>query len=227
VKAVLQDKQFLSTSVSLRHVKHPSEETTADHSSRMNFVAPPLPNSETIGHHEAVFYSNDAQLLDNMSEFIGAALSTGNAAVVVATGSHRDDLVHRLQAYGLDVDAALEEGRYIALDAADTISTCLVNGVLDSGRFLEAFGNLISTASHAAKGEHRRVVVFGEGADLLWKRGNAEAAIQDEKLCNQLIKQCGLHFLCGYAVAGNIKGLMDDEVVQRICHEHSSVYCPT
>ena len=61
------------------------------------------------------------------TQFIGAALKAGNAAIVVATESHRDSLLPRLQAYGLDIGAAIEQGRYISLDAADTLSTFMLN----------------------------------------------------------------------------------------------------
>jgi hypothetical protein len=111
------------------------------------------------------------------------------------------------------------------LDAADMISTFVVNGKLDSVRFLESFGNVILTAANAAEGEHPRVAVFGEAADLLWKRGKVDDAIQDEELCNQLIKRYDVAILCGYSL-GNIDGGMDGEAFQRICAEHSAVYCP-
>jgi predicted ATP-dependent protease len=97
--------------------------------------------------------------------------------------------------------------------------------MLDSVRCLESFGNLILTAANAAKGEHPSVALFGEAGDLLWKRGNVEAAIQDEELCNQLTKRYDVAILCGYSL-GNIEGGKDGEAFQRICAEHSTVYNP-
>ena len=94
---------------------------------------------EIARRHEAGFYSDDASLLDDLTQFIGAALKAGNAAIVVATESHRNSLLPRLQAYGLDIAAAIEQGRYISLDAADTLSTFMVNGMPDPVRFLKAF----------------------------------------------------------------------------------------
>jgi hypothetical protein len=80
------------------------------------------------GRHEAGFYSDDRFILDDLTQFIGAALKAGNAAIVVATKLHRDGLLSRLQTYGLDIGTAIEQGRYIALDAADTLSTFMLNG---------------------------------------------------------------------------------------------------
>ena len=112
----------------------------------------------------------------------GLLSEAGNAAVVVATESHRNSLLLRLQAHGLDIAAAIEQGRYIALDAADALSTFMINGMPDPVRFLKVFGDLIVTAAKAAKGEQARVAVFGEVCHLLWAQGNAEAAIQVEEL---------------------------------------------
>jgi len=225
VEAVLQGKEFVSASVSVHLFNDRRDEDTADHVSEKKVGPLPPHNAEIVGHHKVVFYSDDRQLLDEVSQFIGAALETGNAAVVAATESHRDGLVRRLQAYGMDIGAAIEQGRYIAVDAADMLSQFIVNGTLDSVRFLEGFGNLLLKAANAAKGEHPRVAVFGEGADLLWKRGNVEAAIQDEELCNQLIKRYDVAILCGYSLV-NIEGGTDDEIFQRVCVEHSAVYRP-
>src|ERR1700686_3668706 len=153
VEAVLQGKNFVSATVSVQHVNDRRDEHTADHASGKK-VAPLSPhNAAVVGRHEVVFYSDDWQLLDRLSQFIAAALNAGNAAIVIATEAHRDGLVRELLAYGLEIGAAIEQGRYIALDAADTISAFIVNGMLDSVRFLESFGNLILTAANAAKGE--------------------------------------------------------------------------
>ena len=98
-------------------------------STRGNKIFAPLQQQdiEIARRHEAGFYSDDASLLDGFTQFIGTALKAGNAVIVVATESHRDSLLPRLQAHGLDIGAAIEQGRYISLDAADTLSTFMVN----------------------------------------------------------------------------------------------------
>jgi MEDS: MEthanogen/methylotroph, DcmR Sensory domain len=64
--------------------------------------------------HVVQFYSDDAFLLDAVSRFVGQALGAGDAAIVVATGEHRDQLGQRLKAKGLDTLAAVQQGRYIS-----------------------------------------------------------------------------------------------------------------
>src|SRR4029077_9524338 len=106
-----------------------------------------------IARHGAGFYSHDRFVLDDITRFIGAALRAGNAAIVVATESHRDGLLPRLQAYCLDIGTAIEQGRYIALDAADALPTFMLRGMPDSVLFLGLLGDLIGRAAKATKSE--------------------------------------------------------------------------
>ena len=222
VNAVLRGEQFVSGRFAGHHFTTASD-AGASYGVRSNAVVGPLQQDIEIAHHEVGFYSDDRRFLDDLAQFVGTALRVGNAAIVVSTESHRDSLLPRLQAYGLDVGAAIEQGRYIALDAADALSTFMINGMPDPARFLNLFDNLIVTAAHAAKGEEARVVVFGEGVHLLWAQGNAEAAIRVESLTNQIPKTSDVDILCGYSL-GSVQGGMDSHIFQRICAEHSAVH---
>ena len=173
--------------------------------------------------HEAGFYSDDRYLLDELTQFVGDALRAGNAAVVVATESHRDRLLPRLEAHSVDIATAIEEGRYIALDAADALPTFMLRDVPDPVRFLRVLGNLISTAAKAVNGKQARVAIFGEMCHLLWAQDNAEAAIQVEKFGNHLAKTYDVDILCGYSL-DIVQGAIDSHIFQRICAEHSAVH---
>jgi DNA-binding NarL/FixJ family response regulator len=222
VEAVLKGKRFVSASLAGNDLTDPKDEHTADHS-RGGVVLPFPPQNVGIARHEAGFYSDDRLVLDDLAQFIGAALKAGNAAIVVAIKSRRDSLLPRLQAYGLDISAVIEQGRYVALDAADTLSTFMLDGMPDPVRFLKVSGELISAALKAVKGKQTRVAVFAEDVHLLWAQGNAEAAIQVEKLSNQLVKTYDVDILCGYSLS-SVQGGMDSRVFERICAEHSAVY---
>ncbi|HEY2115148.1 MAG TPA: response regulator [Candidatus Angelobacter sp.] len=224
VAAVLQGKHYVSSSLS-GHVLNRNMDEYTGHPASGKKATPVIPHEGGIvGHHEVVFYSDDRQLLDQVSRFIGAALNAGNGAVVVATSAHRESLAQSLQAGGVDVTAVLEQGRYIAVDAAELLSAYMVNGILEPNPFLQGCGQLILQAAGAAKTEHPRVAIFGEGPDLLWKQGNLRAAIQDEELGNQLARIHAVDILCGYSLS-NIQGEVAVDVLQRICAEHSAVYC--
>lgn len=90
-------------------------------------LAPPTDWGGTGGcAHVVQFYEQDAFLEDVVDRFIGAHLGSGGAAVVIATKSHRLALDERLRARGLDLTDLCERGRYVRLDAAETLSKRVV-----------------------------------------------------------------------------------------------------
>ena len=228
VESVLQGQRFVSASLTGLPLADPDSKQTAEHPRPDKVVElVPRQNVQIPHDHEVGFYSDDHLLLEDLTLFIGVALRARNAAIVVATQPHRDSLVRRLQAQGLDIGAAIDGGRYIALDAADALSMFMVRGMPDPVRFMKAFRNLILTAAQAAKGRPPRVAVFGEGAPLLWVQGNLEAAVRTEKLSSQLSNQLRhlshVNVLCGYSL-WSVPGAMAPHTFKRIRAEHSAVY---
>ena len=202
--AVLRGKQFVSSSLK----DYQFTDTSAE---------------KAPHHHEVLFYSDDTVLLDNVTRFIAAALRAGNAAIVLATKSHRESILQRLKAGGVDTDGAFQQGTYISLDAIDTLSTIMVNGLPDPVRFFEGIGGSIGAAAKAAKSEQPRVAVFGEAVALLQAEGKADAAIRFEQLGNDLAKTHKVDILCAYPFS-SFHGEQDEHVFQSICAEHSAVY---
>lgn len=226
VEAVLEGRRFVSTSLG-HNLTDSTKERGEDTDRRESLVASsPLRDTETARRHEVGFYFDDGLLVDQVAQFIGAALRSGNAAIVLATSWHRDSIVTKLQAQGFDLGAAIERGRYIALDAAEALSMIMSEGKPDPVRFFQLIGVFIATALETTKavgGEHGRVAIFGECVHLLWVQGNAEAAVEFEKLGNQLLSTYDIDILCAYSLGG-VQGGMDDHVFQCICAEHSAVH---
>jgi len=222
VKAVLRGETFVGS----RFAGHgfigtPDAATAGSEGNKV--VAPAQRQEVEIAHrHEAGFYSDDASLLDGFTQFVGAALKAGSAVIVVATELHRGNLLPRLQAHGLDIGAAIEQGRYIALDAAETLSKFMVNDLPDRGKFLDVTGDIIVEAAKAAKVEHARVAACGECAAFLWAQGKAEAAIRLEHLWDEIAKTLGLDVLCGYPL-GSFQGGVGSHIFDKICAAHSAV----
>lgn len=181
------------------------------------------PTLQPPGLHEVGFYSDDRQFLDHLTQFVGAALQRGDAAIFVATESHRNSLLPRLQTFGVDIGAAVEQGRYVALDVVDAVADMMREGMPDPVRFMEVFDQLIPAAVKATKKKYPRIAIFGECGPLLCAQGNTEATIEMEKLGNQLIKAYDVDILCGYFPL-RIAGRMNDHIFQRICDEHSAVH---
>jgi DNA-binding NarL/FixJ family response regulator len=221
VEAVLQGRQFVSSGLSGHYFVRPSDSKTLD---RHNQPLPSLASgrAEITRSHEVGFYSDDAALVVGFTSFIEAALEAGNAVVVVATESHRKSLLQRLHEHGVDIVAAVEQGRYVSLDVADTLSTFMVNDLPDPARFLKVAGNLVAAAARASRGERPRVAACGECARTLWKQGNADAAVQVEHLWGEIAQTHEVDILCGYVLNG-FQREQENRIYERICVEHSAV----
>ena len=97
------------------------------------------------------------------------------------------------------------------------------NDRLDPDRCLEFLTDAIEVALGHARGETKRVAVFGECCGQLWEQGNAEAAIQMEKICNQLMAIYNVDFLCGY-IRSSFEGEQSSAAFQTIGAEHSAIH---
>jgi DNA-binding NarL/FixJ family response regulator len=172
--------------------------------------------------HEVEFHPDDRSLLDGFTHFVGEALKNGNAAILMATETHRDKLLGRLQAYGVDVSAAIEQGRYTALDNSETLSTFMVNDRPDPAQFLKVTDDLIAKTAKSVQGDPARIAACGECAPLLWERGNAEAAVWLERQWDKIARSYGVQVLCGYPHSSLQSGIGSD-TFERICAEHSRV----
>ena len=180
-------------------------------------------NSSSLPHNHTVqFYGDDGVLLHELMSHIGKALTRGSSAIVIATSAHIDGLTHKLKGQGIDVARAKAESRYIALEASDILSKFMVDGLPNRVLFSDAIGQVIARAASASLDDNRRVVAFGEMVALLWAEGKYEAAIQLEKLWNELAKTYSFSLHCAYPIQGFSRQTMDDSL-RKICAEHSGV----
>jgi len=172
--------------------------------------------------HVVQFYEDPSFLLAQLSRFVGTALGAGDSAVVIATKAVRDGLTQRLKTRGFDTLLAANQDRYITVDAAETLSKFMANGMPDAARFQGVIAPLLVRAKAVAEGENPRIVAFGEMVALLWGEGNSEAAIRLEQLWNDLAKTHSFNLWCGYPLSGFSQKKDSDSFI-RICEEHSAV----
>jgi excisionase family DNA binding protein len=166
--------------------------------------------------HFVQFYEADDFLLDAVRGFMGTALRAGDSGILVATGAHRQRLEERLQAHGLDLADARASGRYVSLDAAETLSRFMVDEAPDPERFSEVLGGIIARAAEGG----RRVRMFGEMVALLWAQGNQVGALRLEELWNDLARTHSFSLFCAYPM-DELVGEAHTERLTEICSEHS------
>lgn len=227
VDAVLRGEQFVSARFAghdFTGVSKPvADEATLESLRGKTVFTPPFQDKGVARRHEAGFYSGDDSFLGEFTRFIVNALTAGKAVIVIATESHRNRLLLRFRVHGLDIDAAIEKGRYIPLDAPEVLSTFMVNGVLDPVRFQKVAGDLIVETSKSVNGETARIAACGECAPLLWVQGNMEAAIRLEHLWDELAITHKLDVLCGYSL-NSFQGGMGSYAFEKICSAHSAIH---
>ena len=222
VNAVLRGNQFVSKRCSGEDFVVGSHAGVSEDRQTDGSCEKPRQAMEIPRNHEVEFYSDDAAFVVGFTAFIEAALEAGNAVIVIATESHRKSLLQRLQELRVDVAAAIEQGRYVSLDVADTLSTFMVNDLPDPARCLKVAGDLVMEAGKAAQGGPPRVAVCGECAPILWAQGKADAAIPVEHLWDEIARKHEVNILCGY-VLNSFQREQESHVFQRICEEHSAV----
>ena len=224
LEAVLQGRQFVGSGLSGRYFTPAPDSKTLD---RPIEALPTLQSGRTeiTRSHEVEFYSDDAAFVVGFTRFIEAALESGTAVIVIATESHRKGLLQRLRERGVDIVAAVEQGRYVSVDVIDVLSTFMERDQPDPTRCLKAAGDLIATAAKASSGERRRVSACGECAPTLWEQGKADAAVDVEHLWDEIAKSCNVDVLCGY-VLSSFQREQESHIYERICAEHSAVSSP-
>ena len=193
---------------------------TADLSRQPDESFAPLVDWSEMGEteHFVQFYESDGFLVDSVSGFVRAALSEGQASLIVATPDHRNAIQRTLAASGIDLSDAIESGRYVVLDAAETLSKFMLNGSPDPRRFIEAFGGIISQLAQGG----RRIHAFGEMVALLWADGDRDAAVRLEELWNELRKTHRFALFCAYPIV-DFGDEGDAVPFHGICKSHSRV----
>jgi PAS domain S-box-containing protein len=186
-------------------------------------IAPGAYLEKVQAHAHAVqFYGDDAYLLDGLTRFIGGALGAGDSSIVIATKAHRDGLSKRLLSCGIDLAIATQQGRFIALDASETLAKFMVEGWPDGERFHQVVGSLVAQCRLSGRTNQSKLAAFGEMVALLWAEGKAEAAIRLEQLWNELARVHSFHLHCAYPIS-YFHDERHAELIAKVCAEHSHV----
>ena len=168
--------------------------------------------------HFVQFYENDAFLADSVAAFIGGAIAAGHGAVIIATPEHRRAIFDVMASRGINCSAAIGHGDCVALDAAETLATFMVNGSPVPRLFRENVGKLIARLTR----QDRPVRAFGEMVALLAADGNRDGAVELEDLWNELGKEFNFSLFCAYPI-DEFSGEGDAAAFSRICGRHGEV----
>lgn len=179
-----------------------------------------IASSEDLdGGHVVQFYRHEEELAHRVAGYLLSALQGEGVAVVIATAPHRWAFEGRLTRAGVDLAAAARDGRYRALDAADTVGTLMTgDGRVDRGAFDRVIGGLITDAGQGG----RPVRAYGEMVALLWDAGLVNAAVQLEEMWASLGLAHPFSLFCSYPIS-SVTGDGHLEAFAEVCRLHGSV----
>jgi signal transduction histidine kinase len=170
-------------------------------------------------HHVVQFYENDEFLFDAVARFIAGGLKVGQPAIVYARPESRSAFITRLDRFGFDYHTASRTGTLTMHDARETLATFMRGSMIDEDRFMTEVGSQIQQTTN---GRQVTVRAFGEMVDVLFRDGNAGAAIRLEELWNRLAEQHSFELLCAYAI-NNFYTETHAQQLKDICRTHSHV----
>jgi hypothetical protein len=176
-------------------------------------------------NHSVLFYESDSRLMEELARFVGPALGAGDSAIIIATRSHREALEKRLELKGFDTKSHGLRKRYFVFDAADTLSKFMVGCSPDPASFSRIMIHTLATAKVASENSPPQIVAFGEMVALLWAEGRTKAAIQLERLWNELAHTNSFSLLCAYPFSFFPERERATQL-SGICAEHTGVILP-
>ncbi|HVX30758.1 MAG TPA: response regulator [Nitrolancea sp.] len=168
--------------------------------------------------HTVFFYEDDDYLIDKLARYVGDALDTGAAAIVLATEAHLRALEPRLTERGFDLAAIARDDRYQTMMVDTTLERVMRYGAPDSDLFFALFDEVIARAAR----NQRTVVVYGELVAQLVQDGNSASAVALEHLWNQLAHRRGFELLCAYPIHA-FSTIKDAASLAAICDLHTRV----
>lgn len=179
---------------------------------------PPRVPADRECAHIVQFYESDDFLIGSVRDFLHPALQAGEAAVLISTPEHLAGFEETVSGLGPELDAARAEGRFISLDAEQTLASFMVDGNPDRDRFFSVVGAVLDRASDGG----RTVRAFGEMVALLWERGAVPAAIRLEELWNEIAQTRPFTLLCAYPVGASADPASADRFAE-VCERHTNV----
>jgi PAS domain S-box-containing protein len=152
----------------------------------------------TSGEHIAQLYPHEAVLIESLRTFTTDGLLRREGVLLVLTPSHRQVLLRHLNAEGVDVEELQRAGQLLLPDAEELLASFMCGRMPDATLFSRTLGEVL--ARMRPNGGNRKVRVFGEMVDLLWK-SNQPAAICLEQLWRDLIESSGLSLFCAHSTS--------------------------
>jgi DcmR-like sensory protein len=177
---------------------------------------PELLQEPTGGDHFVQVYSDKDFLYEAVAEYTGTGLRRGEGVIIIARPAHRAGFMRELESGGVAASEALERGQLLMLDADETLGRFTPRGMPDWQTFHALIGGVIAKM----RLDYPTVRAYGEMVDVLWQRGERDAAIRLEEFWNDLAKLQTFSLLCAYHM-DNLDAAAYKGPLECVCKVHT------
>lgn len=168
--------------------------------------------------HIVQLYQDEAFLNRAVCRFAAAALEHGEGVILVPTQKHWNAFRPRLEAGGVDVEAAQARGQLTVVDADAFLPRFMRDAMPDEPVFLGLAAEVIDRARGA--GRYAKVRWWGEMVNVLWERGDVAGSMRLEDLFDQLGHEHNVALFCSFLM-DNFSGEVHTRMLPRLGQNHS------
>jgi hypothetical protein len=178
----------------------------------------PLLTNVAAPDHVVQLYQDEQFLSRAVCRFAAAAIENGEGIILVPTAAHWDAIRPRLEAEGVDVEAAQARHQLTVVDSDHLLPNFMREGMPDAPLFLGLAADVVAKAR--ADAPSPKVRWWGEMVNVLWERGDVAASMKLEDLFDQLAHERDLAIFCSFLM-DNFDGDVHARMLPRLGQNHS------
>ena len=148
--------------------------------------------------HAVQFCGDDSSGLDGVAAVLSSALHRGDTVATVLIESNRDALALRMKERGWNLADVEKQGRYVVFDAEEAATRVMRAGRPHLDSIAEMVAALESARTASAAGPRSHLTIVGEISAVLCRRGTPEAALEVERLWDELTRSLPILTICTY-----------------------------
>ncbi len=177
-----------------------------------------LLESATAPDHIVQLYQDEKFLSRAVCRFAVSALAHGEGVILVPTSSHWNALRPRLEAEGVNTEAAQKSGQLTVVDADGLLPEFMRGSMPNSPLFM---GVAAETVARARGGDRfTKVRWWGEMVNVLWEQGNVAGSMSLEDQFHQLAREQDIAIFCSFLM-DNFNGDVHTRMIPRLGQNHT------
>jgi hypothetical protein len=168
--------------------------------------------------HIVQLYQDQQFLNRAVCRFAASAIANGEGVILVPTAAHWEAFRPRLEAEGVDTQAAQASGQLTVVDADELLPQFMRDAMPDAPVFLGLAADVIAKARGG--GRYPKVRWWGEMVNVLWERGDTAASMDLEDQFDRLAHEHEIAIFCSF-VMDNFNGEVHARMLPRLGQNHS------